>query len=319
MTAAVFAIPGDIDLRTGGYTYDRRVLALLPRYGVAAQHLPLPGGYPAPTPEDLAATARVLAQVPKEAVLLIDGLAYGAMPPDVIAAARGPIVALVHHPLCLETGLSPERQAELRASETAALALARHVIVTSATTAGTLLTEFGVPADRITVAEPGTDAASRVKVINRPRRAVPRRVYRAVAPEGPAQSRETSGASAPCGCWRWGRSCRARATTCWCRLSTGSGAWIGSSSSPATASAARRPRRPSCIRSGVRGSGTGSGSQAPLTSAPSRQSMLARICSSCRPSTRATAWCSARPWSAVCRSLRLPAAPPRRRLRTARP
>jgi len=168
MTSAVFAIPGDIDLRTGGYTYDRRVLALLPQFGVGVQHLALPGGYPAPSPEDLAATARVLAQVPKEAVLLIDGLAYGAMPPDIVAAARGPIVALVHHPLCLETGLSPERQTELRASETVALALARHVVVTSATTAAALAAQFGVPADRITVAEPGTDAAPRAKAKTSP-------------------------------------------------------------------------------------------------------------------------------------------------------
>ena len=30
MIACAFAIPGDIDLATGGYAYDRRVLALLP-------------------------------------------------------------------------------------------------------------------------------------------------------------------------------------------------------------------------------------------------------------------------------------------------
>ena len=106
MTAAVFAIPGDIDLRTGGYTYDRRVMALLPRFGVAVTHLELPGGYPTPTPAELAATAQAFARVPKEAVLLVDGLAYGAMPEEAIARADGPIVALVHHPLCLETGLT---------------------------------------------------------------------------------------------------------------------------------------------------------------------------------------------------------------------
>jgi glycosyltransferase involved in cell wall biosynthesis len=163
MTAAVFAIPGDINLPTGGYTYDRRVMALLPEQGVEVQHMTLPGGYPAPTPDDLATTAQAFAQAERDAVLLVDGLAYGAMPADVIAAARGPIVALVHHPLCLETGVSAERQAVLKASETAALALARHVVVTSATTAGTLMAQFGVPAEKITVAEPGTDPARRAK------------------------------------------------------------------------------------------------------------------------------------------------------------
>jgi glycosyltransferase involved in cell wall biosynthesis len=163
----VFAVPGDINLRTGGYIYDRRVLALLPAAGVTARHLPLPGGYPSPTPDDLAVTARAFAALPRHAVLLVDGLAYGAMPPGVISRAPGPIVALVHHPLCLETGLPAERVAALEASETAALAMARRVIVTSAITARTLAAEFGVPAEKIAVAEPGTDkAAGRV----RPRR-----------------------------------------------------------------------------------------------------------------------------------------------------
>ena len=35
MTHVIFAIPGDINLPTGGYAYDRRVLALLPECGVA--------------------------------------------------------------------------------------------------------------------------------------------------------------------------------------------------------------------------------------------------------------------------------------------
>ena len=76
---------------------------------------------------------------------MVDGLAYGAMPPDVIERAPCPIIALVHHPLCLETGLSEARQAELRASETAALAMARRVIATSRTTADTLIDDFAVP------------------------------------------------------------------------------------------------------------------------------------------------------------------------------
>ena len=48
MISAVFAIPGDINLPTGGYMYDRRVLALLPQFGVAVLHLELPGSFPDP-------------------------------------------------------------------------------------------------------------------------------------------------------------------------------------------------------------------------------------------------------------------------------
>ena len=63
MTPAAFAIPGDIDLPTGGYMYDRRVLALLPQFGVAVRHLELPGSFPEPTEADLAETERILAGV----------------------------------------------------------------------------------------------------------------------------------------------------------------------------------------------------------------------------------------------------------------
>lgn len=168
MTDAIFAIPGDIDLPTGGYTYDRRVLALLPTAGVKVQHLELPRSFPAPSEIDLAETGRRLATAPAKAVLLIDGLAYGAMPADVIRRAEVPIVALVHHPLCLEAGLTWARQRELKVLEQDALALAAHVVVTSATTAQTLIADFAVPASKITIAVPGTDAASRAEGTGKP-------------------------------------------------------------------------------------------------------------------------------------------------------
>ena len=83
------------------------------------------------------------------------------MPVAVIGCARAPIVALVHHPLCLEAGLDATRQQVLRLLETDALALARKIIVTSPLTQRTLIAEFAVPAHKITVAEPGTDPAPR--------------------------------------------------------------------------------------------------------------------------------------------------------------
>lgn len=163
MTAAAFVIPGDLALPTGGYAYDRRVLALLARHGITASHVALPGSFPDPTVSDLAASEQALAALPTDTVLLIDGLAYGAMPGDVVARIRQPIVALVHHPLCLEAGLAPMRARYLQQTEQMALAFATRVIVTSPMTGRLLVADFGVAAEKITVAEPGTDRVPRTQ------------------------------------------------------------------------------------------------------------------------------------------------------------
>jgi glycosyltransferase involved in cell wall biosynthesis len=93
--------------------------------------------------------------------VLADGLALGAMPVEVARAARGPIVAMLHHPLALEAGLSPAQAEGLRASEAAALGLCRAVVVTSAATAATVAELFGWPRERIAVARPGLERAPR--------------------------------------------------------------------------------------------------------------------------------------------------------------
>jgi glycosyltransferase involved in cell wall biosynthesis len=156
MTRTAFLIPGDLALPTGGYAYDRAVIRLLPQAGVEAMHVALPGSYPNPSADDLADTAAIIAGLPADCILLIDGLAYGAMPESLIRSIRQPIVALCHHPLALENGISPDRAIALHQSEMTALALASHVIVTSPLTGKILVGDFGVPADKITVAEPGT-------------------------------------------------------------------------------------------------------------------------------------------------------------------
>jgi glycosyltransferase involved in cell wall biosynthesis len=157
----VFAIPGDLRSPTGGYAYARHLLERLPEHGVHVRHLALPSRFPDPSPDDLAETAGLIRETRPGSVLLIDGLAYGAMPAGLIAGFARPVVALVHHPLGLENGLSPARQAELIASEAQALALAHHVIVTSAMTGRLLRATFNVPPEKISVAEPGTEPAAR--------------------------------------------------------------------------------------------------------------------------------------------------------------
>jgi len=161
MPQCAFVIPGDINLPTGSYAYDRRVLALLPMCGMAVRHVALPGSFPNPTPDDLAETERSIAGLPEGTVLLFDGLAYGALPSAFIDRIRHPIVALCHHPLALETGVAPARAAELASLEIAALARATHVVVSSPMTRATLAADFGVPVEKVTIAEPGTDRAPR--------------------------------------------------------------------------------------------------------------------------------------------------------------
>lgn len=168
MLDAAIAVPGDIATPTGGYSYARRLLELFPAEGVKPRLVQLPGSFPHPTATDLVHTERVLSDTRGARVLLADGLAFGALPPAIIAAIAIPIVALVHHPLGLESGLAPPQQAELLASERQAVAMARRVVATSAATARLLAADFGVPDGRITVAEPGVEPASRSRGTGRP-------------------------------------------------------------------------------------------------------------------------------------------------------
>ncbi len=161
MIGCDFLIPGDLATPTGGYAYARRIMPLLAANGVAVRHVPLPASFPAPGADDLATSARTLAGVPPHRVAMIDGLAYGAMSEDVIAHSRAPILALVHHPLGLESGLPKADSERLLAGERRALRLARQIVATSQTTADTLVDLMGCSRADITIAEPGTERAAR--------------------------------------------------------------------------------------------------------------------------------------------------------------
>lgn len=156
---ASFLIPGNIRRKTGGYAYDRRVIVEALAQGVTLAPVELPESFPFPTAADRAESLRILNALPAAAPVLIDGLAYGAFDETMIAALRGRVVALVHHPLSRETGLAPQHVEALHRSERAALARADAVIVTSAATRDLLVAAYDASTDRLTVAVPGTDEA----------------------------------------------------------------------------------------------------------------------------------------------------------------
>lgn len=155
---SVFAVPGDLSTPTGGYAYDRRMIAELAALGRPMQVLDLGDGFPRPTAHMRAAACARLAAVPAGQLIAVDGLAFGVLP-DAAAALRSdhPLVALVHHPLALESGLDTDECAALRQSERTALAQAHRVIATSAATARLLAADYGVPSARLHVVRPGTD------------------------------------------------------------------------------------------------------------------------------------------------------------------
>lgn len=153
-----FLIPGDLESRTGGYGYDRRVVNELRLLGWKVDVHRLDPSYPHPTDEALGHTRSLLAGCEDDALVLVDGLAFGAMSGEAERERdRLRLVALVHHPLAYETGMEPESARVLEASERRALACARLVVVTSRATVHSLA-PYAVPRDRIVVAEPGTDA-----------------------------------------------------------------------------------------------------------------------------------------------------------------
>lgn len=158
-SALYVVVPGDLETRTGGYGYDRRIIGGLRARGWIVEIVRLDEGFPVPSPAARAHAADAFAAIPDGSLVLADGLALGALPEEAQRERdRLRIVALVHHPLADETGIDAGLAAALEVSERRALAAAHAVVVTSRATAARIA-DFGASADRIFVVEPGTDPA----------------------------------------------------------------------------------------------------------------------------------------------------------------
>lgn len=154
-----FLIPGDPNTPTGGFVYDRHAVAGLRDAGLLAGPIRVDGPFPEGDASALESAAEQFAAVPDGHTVIIDGLAFTALAPAIDAeATRLGIVALVHHPLGDETGLSAQDRERLLEAEVRALAQARAILVTSRTTRNRLA-ELGIDSGRVTVVVPGVDPA----------------------------------------------------------------------------------------------------------------------------------------------------------------
>ena len=153
----LFVVPGDPQQNTGGYRYVRELVNALNNAGTNTRLAGLPGQFPQPDMVALTAMNELLASAAEQSWVVLDGLAMSAMP-DILEAHRSRLnlVALIHHPLADETGLSSQQQAWFFAAEKRALAAVPHVVTTSRFTAERLK-DFGVSPDRIRIAEPGVE------------------------------------------------------------------------------------------------------------------------------------------------------------------
>jgi glycosyltransferase involved in cell wall biosynthesis len=154
-------VPAPFATVSGGYAYDRRMVAGLRAVGHQVDVIELAGSHPLADEVARDAACAAWDGLPEASRPLIDGLALPAFAGmDDALAARG-AMALIHHPAALETGFSEADRARLGGIERRLLPRLARVIVTSETTADRLISEFGVARPRIAVVMPGTDEAPR--------------------------------------------------------------------------------------------------------------------------------------------------------------
>jgi glycosyltransferase involved in cell wall biosynthesis len=154
-------VPAPFEIISGGYAYDRRIVAGLRAEGHQVEVVALAGTHPLADGAAHSAACAAWDGLTETSRPLIDGLALPAFAGmDDALVTRG-AMALIHHPTALETGSSEDDRARLHCIELRLLPRLARVIVTSEPTAERLNTEFGVARARIAVVMPGIDGAPR--------------------------------------------------------------------------------------------------------------------------------------------------------------
>ncbi|MDI6027671.1 glycosyltransferase family 4 protein [Corticibacterium sp. UT-5YL-CI-8] len=143
---------------TGGWVYNSRLAAELAKQVSGFSELSVPIAFPRIEDDDRARLAKAFADFPDDAVLLSDHLHIADLEP-MLRKRRFRVVSIFHHSQAIEdeaNGISVDRDPERRGLE-----LCDVVIVTSEATKDYLMRHYRVPSERVLVAIPGNDAATR--------------------------------------------------------------------------------------------------------------------------------------------------------------
>jgi glycosyltransferase involved in cell wall biosynthesis len=157
MRTAVFVVPGSLTALTGGSIYDRRMVEGLRSRGWRVEVHELDSSFPEPSSGALAEAGSLLSTIADDEVVVIDGLAFGAMP-DVLKPhhRRLNLVAIVHMPLDREVGIDAAVADRRRGEELGVLRIARAVIATGRATVD-VLNQTGHANPAPVLIEPGCD------------------------------------------------------------------------------------------------------------------------------------------------------------------
>jgi glycosyltransferase involved in cell wall biosynthesis len=165
-------VPDSIDdpaRPSGGNAYDRRICAELAALGWSVHQHPMAGTWPRPDASARGALASVIAGLPDDAIVLVDGLIASTVPEILAPASRRlRLVVVVHMPLGYPTPghTAPDYRVSgddtpgddvVQAREREVLAAAGAVITTSGWTRRWLLDRYRLRPDQVRIALPGTD------------------------------------------------------------------------------------------------------------------------------------------------------------------
>lgn len=165
MSTVYVVVPAGVDdpaRPSGGNTYDRRVCAGLSGQGWAVHQRAVVGSWPRADDLSRARLARVLASIPDDSVVLVDGLVASALPEVLVPERhRLRLVVLVHLPLGhqADPGATTRDGVEQRTRERAVLHAAVAVVATSRWTRDWLLLTYCLAPGRVHVVPPGVDPA----------------------------------------------------------------------------------------------------------------------------------------------------------------
>jgi glycosyltransferase involved in cell wall biosynthesis len=154
-----FIVPGSLAGRSGGYEYDRRIIQGLRSRGWSVQVHEIAGSFPIAGERSVAEARDLLSTIADAAILIVDGLAVGAIASEIEReSSRLRMVPLVHMPLAADMTLDAATLKQFEENERRAVLASTAVVVTGKATVETMV-RYGMPRDRIAVVEPGTARA----------------------------------------------------------------------------------------------------------------------------------------------------------------